>query len=291
MRRTLLTLISCTLYLVLGAGCSQASVFSGERAYRDVRIQCEFGPRVPGSEASRKTVGYISRELRRAGWAVEQQEFSYGQGGQGAITLRNVIGRRGQGPLVILGAHYDCRSRADRDRYDSSIPVPGANDGASGVAVLLELARSLDSSRLRNEVWLVFFDAEDQGELEGWPWSVGARHMAANLTRRPEMVIIVDMVGDADQQIHWEYQSTRWLSERVWSVAASLGYGAYFLPSYKHSLTDDHTPFLERAIPAIDIIDFDYPSWHTTADTPDKVSAASLERVGRTLEILLESAS
>ena len=112
--------------------------------------------------------------------------------------------------------------------------------------------------------------------------------MAANLQQRPEYVVIVDMIGDADQQIFWEWSSTRQLSERIWSVAARLGYNRHFIPSYKHSVMDDHTPFLERAIPAVDIIDFDYPPWHTTADTTDKVSAASLERVGRVIQCLLE---
>jgi len=127
--------------------------------------------------------------------------------------------------------------------------------------------------------------------LDGWPWSVGAGHVAANLVQEPEFVIVVDMVGDADQRFYWERSSTPWLSQRVWELAARLGYGDYFVPSYKHHVTDDHTPFLERGIPALDIIDFDYHYWHTTADTPDKVSAASLERVGRVVECLLESCS
>ena len=284
-RETGLPLVLCLALALTGLpGCRRAAEFNGDRAYRDVVAQCQLGPRVPGSTASRKTGEYILRELRRAGWQTERQEFTYR-----GVELQNVIGRKGKGPLVIVGAHYDCRAHADRDPTDRRAPVPGANDGASGVAVLLELARSLDANRLHNEVWLAFFDAEDQGDIDGWPWSVGARQVAANLTQRPEFVIVVDMVGDKDQQLHWEWMSTRWLSERVWALAAEMGYQTHFVPDYKHSITDDHVPFLERALPAIDIIDFDYPPWHTTDDTPDKVSAASLERVGRVLERLLES--
>ena len=96
------------------------------------------------------------------------------------------------------------------------------------------------------------------------------------------------MVGDADQQIYWEWSSSRWLQEHVWGIAEDLGYGSVFISEYKHSVIDDHTPFLRHEIPAIDIIDFDYPYWHTSQDTEDKVSAESLERVGRVLEALLE---
>lgn len=277
-----LVVVSCLLL----TACGRSAGFDGVRAYRDVVQQCNFGARIPGSEASTKAADYFTHELRQAGWQVEQQAFTYRD-----VPLRNVIGQKGKGPLVIVGAHYDCRAKADRDHYDQLGAVPGANDGASGAAVLLELARLLNEGRLHNEVWLAFLDAEDQGELNGWPWSVGATHLADSLTRRPEYVVVVDMVGDSDQQLYWEWSSTRWLSERIWALAAQLKYGDYFMPNYKHSVLDDHTPFLQRAIPAVDIIDFDYPYWHTTADTTDKVSAASLERVGRVLETLLESRS
>jgi glutaminyl-peptide cyclotransferase len=98
-------------------------------------------------------------------------------------------------------------------------------------------------------------------------------------------------VGDADQQLYWEWSSTRWLQEQVWAVAHALGYHSVFIPQYKHSVFDDHVPFLYYDIPAIDIIDFDYPYWHTSQDTQDKVSPESLERVGRVLETLLEGES
>lgn len=169
--------------------------------------------------------------------------------------------------------------------------MPGANDGASGVAVLLELARILDIEKLRNEVWLVFFDAEDNGNLDGWEFSAGSEYMAAHLSAAPAQVVIVDMIGDADQVIYKERNSTPELQEQIWAIAARLGYEDQFVPKYKWSISDDHIPFLRRGYPAIDLIDFDYPFWHTTRDTIDKLSAESLERVGRVLQTYIEQDS
>ncbi len=260
--------------------------FDGEMAYRHLLAQVEIGPRPTGSKAGRATGDFIMAQLNKAGWPVESQKFIF-KGVEG----RNIIGRRGSGPIIILGAHYDTRPAADHDPNPAqrSQWIDGANDGASGVAVLLELARTLESGRLKNEVWLTFFDAEDRGGLDGWPFSVGARHMAENLAVNPQSVIIIDMVGDAKQNIFFERYSTAALQNEVWAVAAELGYEAHFIPQPRTAIIDDHIPFLERNIPAIDIIDFDYPYWHTLADTPDKVTPASLERVGRTLEVWLES--
>jgi Zn-dependent M28 family amino/carboxypeptidase len=229
----------------------------------------------------------IVAELEKAGWQAEAQEFFFR-----GVRGRNIIGRRAgsSGPIIILGAHYDTRPAADQDPVTALHDewIEGANDGASGVAVLLELARVLEADKLKNEVWLAFFDAEDRGRLDGWPFSVGARHMAENLTINPQSVIVVDMIGDADQQLYYELNSDQALTQEIWAVAAELGYQDHFIPQPKHTLIDDHIPFLERLIPAVDIIDFDYPYWHTVEDTADKVSPESLERVGRTLEVWLE---
>jgi Zn-dependent M28 family amino/carboxypeptidase len=220
----------------------------------------------------------MQAELEAAGWQVEVQE---------AIVMghpiQNLVARRGDAaPQVILGAHYDCRIAADRDPGPGKdAPVPGANDGASGVAVLLELARTLPRNTV--PVWLVFFDAEDNGGLPGWDWILGSRAFAPTLTSAPRAVVIVDMIGDADLDIYRELNSTPALVDEVWAQADALGYGQFFRPEGKHSMLDDHTPFLEAGLPAVDIIDFDYPYWHTAADTADKVSPQSLEVVGRTL--------
>ncbi len=246
--------------------------------------QCDLGPRPTGSEAGWATGDYIIAELKEQGWSVETQEFTFK-----GVRGRNILARQGKGPAVILGAHYDTRPYADHDPVDKDQSILGANDGASGVAVLLELARTLDKGKLRNEVTLAFFDAEDRGRLDGWPFSVGAQYMAYNLDFEPEYVIVLDMIGDAQQDIYWEKSSDRSLMERIWSIAAELGYEDQFIPQYKWAITDDHTPFLKRGLRAVDIIDFDYPHWHTAQDTPDKVSPESLERVGRVLEKLFET--
>lgn len=265
--------------------------FSGSQAFRHVEAQMNLGPRVTGSAANRAAGDYIAAELSKFGWETESQSFTY----QGT-PVRSIIGRanRGAGPIIILGAHYDTRRRADRDKSHPDLPVPGANDGASGVAVLLELARVLKFRQTPYEVWLAFFDAEDDGGLDGWDWIVGSTYMAEHLTVNPQAMVLVDMVGDSDQQFFIERNSDAALSSRIWAVAGKLGYGAIFNPQPRYALQDDHVPFARRGIPAADIIDFDYGPgnsyWHTTADTIDKVSSASLERVGRTLVAFLQTA-
>jgi glutaminyl-peptide cyclotransferase len=274
--------------LLFGAGglasCRPADLtFSGSRALDHVAAQCEIGPRSVGSEGALRTRRYILSELAKLDWATSTQEFAFR-----GVSGSNVIASKGSGPLVLLGAHYDTRSKADRDLLSPTAPVPGANDGASGVAVLLELARTLDVAKARTEVRLVFFDAEDQGNLDGWPFSVGATHAAQQLDIDPLAVVVVDMIGDSDQQIFLERNSDAELMGTLWQTAAGLGYGEYFVPEYGYAIMDDHIPFRQKGWVAVDIIDFDYPFWHTTQDTLDKVSAESLERVGRVLEVWLE---
>lgn len=263
------------------------ATFDGVRALEHAEAQMAFGPRPTGSQAHFLTGDYIVEQLELAGWQTEVQTFTY-QGVEG----RNIIGKSHAGepqrPVFLLGAHYDTRLRADQDPARPLNPVPGANDGASGVAVLLELAFVLDLDTIEGEVWLVFFDAEDNGRLDGWDWIVGSSYFAEHLTVEPAFVVIVDMVGDADQQLYYESNSDRQLMERLWDVGGQLGYGDVFVEEYRYSMLDDHSPFLERDIPAVDIIDFDYAYWHTTFDTLDKISAESLERVGTTLEVFME---
>jgi glutaminyl-peptide cyclotransferase len=277
-------IVVCLLTSLLGCQKKPDAHFDGKHALTYVKAQCDLGPRPVGSEANRKTSDYIARELERNGWKVEFQEFAF----QG-YKLRNVIGKKGKGPLIVLGAHFDTRPLADKDPTDRSLPVPGANDGASGVAVLLELARTLDKRATdQAELWLAFFDGEDRGELNGWPWCVGSQQIAKSLTLRPEYVLVVDMVGDDDQRFYYEWTSTLWLQEKLWRIAAQLGYQQHFVPEHRYSILDDHTSFLQQGMNAAVVIDFDYPYWHTRYDTPDKISVDSLQRIGNVLEKLLE---
>jgi hypothetical protein len=256
------------------------SRFSGDHAYAHVVNQVALGPRLVGSDAGWNAGEEIMHQLNKLDWEVDSQEFVFR-----GIKGRNIIARSGSGPIVMLGAHYDSRPTADREYQSESrhLPVPGANDGASGVAVLLEIARVLDVDSTGHQVWLAFFDAEDRGGIEDWPYSVGAGLMLDKLESAPEAVVIVDMVGDADQQIFFEKFSDRGLSAEIWEVAERLGYGAQIVPQLRHAVGDDHLPFIRAGIPAISMIDFDYRYWHTLEDTPDKLSPDSLERVGRTL--------
>nr|MDQ3004406.1 M28 family peptidase [Chloroflexota bacterium] len=243
--------------------------FDGQRAYADVQTQVAFGPRIPGTEGHAKIQEWIREELVNTGWQVEVQESeALGH------PIQNIIAKRNdQSPQIIFGAHYDSRMFADNDAdiANRSLPVPGANDGASGVAVLLELARTLPEDT--SPIWLVFFDAEDNGNIEGWDWILGSREFVKNNIMQPRAVVIVDMIGDADLNIYKERNSNAELTDQIWNTAKSLGYEDKFIPEYKHSMLDDHTPFVQAGLPAIDIIDFDYPSWHTMQDTADKVSA------------------
>lgn len=258
---------------------SASEAFNGERAYADVQTQAGMGPRTPGSQGHAQVREWMRRELENAGWIVEVHESE-----RLGHPIYNVIAKRNdEPPQVILGAHYDTRFIADRDPDESKRgePVPGANDGASGVAVLLELARTLPDDTI--PVWLVFFDAEDNGRIEGWDWILGSRAFIEETSVFPQAVVIVDMVGDADLNIHYEKNSDKTIRAEIWAAAARLGYGDAFIQDEKFDMLDDHTPFVEKSIPAVDIIDFDYAYWHTTADTPDKVSAESLSAVGDTL--------
>jgi glutaminyl-peptide cyclotransferase len=268
------------LFLALSS-CSSPSVsFNADRALADVEYQINLGPRTPGSDAHANFIQWLSSELESNGWEVSLQTTE-----RLGHPLTNIIAKRGSAkPWIILGAHYDSRLLADRSAKpeDQVVPVPGANDGASGVAVLLELARSLPAD-LDKEVWLVFFDLEDQGNIQGWDWILGSRAFVESLTSCPDKVVIVDMIGDAELDIPIEASSDPELIRELWDVAAQLGYQNYFLEKRGGSILDDHTPFLEAGIPAIDIIDFNYPYWHTIADTTDKVSANSLKVIGDTL--------
>ena len=254
--------------------------FDGQKAYQDVVYQVTLGPRTPGSPAHDNFITWASTELIQAGWMVEYQKTEMLN-----HPIRNIIASRGEkGPWLIIGAHYDSRMFADHDTDQSkrTQPVPGANDGASGAAVLLELARSLPVMEDR-KISLVFFDAEDQGRIKDWNWILGSRAYANALTTLPDAVVIVDMIGDKDLNVFIEKNSNTELVEEIWGTAEKLGYGEKIISTPKFSMLDDHTPFLEKGIKAVDLIDFDYPSWHTTLDTADKVSPDSLEVIGNTL--------
>ncbi len=253
--------------------------FDGGRAYQDVIEQVDIGARYPGSVGHEQVLAYLHEELLQSGWVVEEQIAVI----QGKEITNLIASRDDEQTYILLGAHYDNRIYADQDPVEPrrTSHVPGANDGGSGVAVLLELARTLP--KLQVSIRLVFFDAEDNGGIEDFDWVMGSRAYVRDIFPLPKAAIILDMIGDADLQIYYESNSDPVIREEIWRVADGLGYEEIFIKEERHSMLDDHTPFLEAGIPAVDLIDFDYPYWHTTEDSVDKVSADSLQVIGDTI--------
>lgn len=277
------------------AAGGRGTPFDGEAALEYVRAQVAFGPRIPNSGGHHRTGDWIQAHLERTADSVEVQPFTHVTEAGDTLHLRNFIGRFR--PLVtervLLLAHWDTRPRADQSANlaDQQRPVPGANDGASGVAVLLGVADVLAEMPPSLGVDLLFVDGEDYGRFTdpdggiGPDVLLGSRHYAASLPdgQFPLFAVLFDMVGDADLRIHQEGYSVSRAPEvvtRVWGVARDLGYEDVFAPTIRYTLTDDHVPLLDRGIRAIDVIDYDYAPWHTVEDTPDKVSARSLKIVG-----------
>lgn len=261
------------------------SSFDGERALKDIQAQLSFGPRFHGSPGHEKMVGWLQTNLESSGWQVEIQT-----GEMLGHTIKNVIAHRGsQNPAIILGAHYDTRMYADKDPNSAYLknPVPGANDGGSGVAVLLEIARVLPED-LPTDIWLVFFDAEDNGNISGWDWILGSQLFVQNLEHTPDVMVLLDMVGDKDLDIFVEKNSDPGYTAAIWKTAKELGYKSHFIAVARYAILDDHIPFIQAGIPAVDIIDFNYPYHHTVSDTLDKVSHQSLQVVGDTILVWLE---
>lgn len=262
---------------------------SGERAFRHLEAQVAFGARVPGSAAMLRCRAYLLAELSHHTEHVRAQAFRIADPyGPDSLHLVNLLAHfHPQRPdRVLVAAHYDSRPRADEDSGAArELPVPGANDGASGAAVLLELATALAAWDPAIGVDLVFFDGEDygaRGDLDYY--LLGSRHFARTMgAYRPRAVLLLDMVGDRDLRIPMEGYSSAAapdLVRLVFAVAESLQ-APGFVAVPGDTVYDDHVPFLQRGIPAIDLIDFDYPPWHTTGDLPHECSPASLESVAR----------
>lgn len=269
--------------LFLATACTQgknANNFSGDQAYQYLQTLLGFGPRIPGNTGRENAAAYIKTTLEENAWSVTLQDFQFDE-----TPLQNIIAKKGNGDtLIIVGTHYDTRAVSDQDSdvEKQDDPVPGANDGGSGTAVLLELSRVLEVPE-NTELWLVFFDAEDQGNLNGWNWSIGADYFVHQLQDPPSKTLIIDMIGDEDLNIYQEKNSTQSLVNEIWNVVEDLKYQSFLIPQFKYAMMDDHLPFLNAGYSTALLIDFDYPYWHTTADTIDHVSSRSLQIVGDVL--------
>ncbi|NOY76584.1 MAG: M28 family peptidase [Calditrichaeota bacterium] len=279
---------------MIGASCSAQPIptFDGKRAYAYLVKQCDFGPRNPGSIGHRKAQAYLVKEFSKYTDRVRLQPFPFVNYKDNLhLTLHNIIASFGhKTPRILLAAHWDTRPWADQDPNpkNRNTPILGANDGASGVAVLLEIARHLKENPPPVGVDLALWDGEDSGrEGHSDEYLQGSRYFAQNKppSYDPEFSILLDMIGDRDLQIYEEGNSVSYAPEvvnRVWGMASKLGY-PQFIPTVRYTIVDDHLPLLEVGIPSIDVIDFDYPYWHTLGDTPDKCSAKSLKVVGQVL--------
>ena len=262
------------------------TTFNAKSAFAYLEKQCEFGPRVPGTTAHQETGVYLFAELEKYANEVVFQPFEFRHQDK-MVQMNNILARFGDdsGGKMLLAAHWDTRPFADRDPdpANRNTPIPGANDGASGVAVLLEIARVLKSKPPPTQVIIALFDGEDYGRTVSTMF-LGSTHFAENMDKwKADFGILLDMVGDRTLTLPMErysWNAARDLTEAIWRRAEELR-----LPAFEHRLgpaiMDDHLPLIQSGVPTIDIIDFDYPHWHTVEDTPDKCSAESLEIVGR----------
>jgi len=282
--------------------------FSGERALADLRAQVlapdgSIRHRVPGTSGNDEAARIVAENLTSLGWNVTFDRWS-GQYGCRDVPMHNVVAQRNgtSGRVVLLGAHYDTRpvAESDADAQNRTLPIPGAGDGASGVAVLLELARSLPPTS--DSVRLVFFDAEDGGDMgDGCTdWLLGSRHYAENLStaevRDIKAMVLVDLVSDPNMTLPRELATYTALGrgpqDHLYAIAGGLGQKAFSNETRvgeTYSIEDDHVPFRDRGIPAVDLIDLRpgsvFPEWHHTQhDDLDHVSARSLEAVGLVLQ-------
>jgi Zn-dependent M28 family amino/carboxypeptidase len=264
------------------ASTPAAPVFDSSRAWEHLRKQVGFGPRPAGSPALAETRRYIIDQLKAVGLTAEQQTF-VAKTPAGDISMTNIIaripGRRRE--RIILASHYDTK-RATNFRF------VGASDGASSTAVLLELARVLAAQRRTLTIELLFLDGE---EAVNWDWGTtgvdntyGSRHYVeaakkAGTLTSVKALVLLDMVGDRNLLIRRDLKSTPWLVDIVWSTAARLGHANVFSKETTE-VDDDHIAFMRAGVPSVDIIDLDYPEWHTAQDDLDHVSARSLQTVG-----------
>ncbi|HEY3414209.1 MAG TPA: M28 family peptidase [Armatimonadota bacterium] len=301
------------------SGCAGNVEFDGLRAMESLKKQVAFGPRVPATKAHDSCRDYLVAALKPNVDSVQLQHFQWTRRirpasyretlklpsnlpvpASATYPMDNIVavvkGTDGKDPGLLLCAHWDSRPTADNEAIpaDRLKPIDGANDGASGAAVLVELARVFHQKRPLSGVIFVLFDGEDLGP-DVANMLLGAAYYAKHpIPNKPREGILLDMIGDADLAIYKEGYSAdaaRELNDTVFKTAIRLGYTKQFRDEVRLTIDDDHIPLNLHGIKTIDLIDFDYPDaynmkttyWHTLKDTPDKCSAASLEAVGRTL--------
>lgn len=312
---TALSIVCLSVLMACGAGKSSsadtgsipdteksaiATCFSADSAYHYVKRQVGFGPRVPGSQAHTACGEWLAEELKKTGAGVTEQTSTLTTFDGVRIPMRNIFARINPEAedRILLFAHWDSRPWADQDPDSANHPKPidGANDGASGAGVLLELARALGETPVSVGVDILLCDAEDWGtENNDESWAMGARYFAGNPPAgnyMPKAAILVDMVGAPDATFMREYfsqQAAPALANEIWAIGNELGYGNMFVNRMGSAINDDHVEMIKAGIPAIDIIDYRegegfFPGWHTLSDNIDAISPTTLGAVGRVLE-------
>ncbi len=275
--------------------------FDADSSYSYVARQVEFGPRVPNTEAHRRCGEWLVGELKSRGLNVIEQRAQLKAFDGTMLNALNIFAQFNpeKEERVLLLAHWDSRPWADQDPDPANhkTPVDGANDGASGVGVILEIARQLALNSHDKGVDVLFVDAEDWGtQGDEHSWAMGARYFMEHLPVEnyvPREAILLDMVGGKDAVFCREYFSEKAaprLAQSLWGIAESLGYGSLFLNQFGGAITDDHVQLIEHGIPTVDIIEyhpedetgFD-PNWHTVNDTLDGIDKNTLQAVGETV--------
>ena len=295
--------LSLLAIVVLGA-CRdrepKAGKFDGEAALRYAKAQLDFGPRIPGTPGAQKAGDWIINEMKNRADTVIVQSWTHTTVDGRQVPMRNILARfRPQSTdRILYVTHWDTRPVSDGSSNpgERQLPVPGANDGASGVGLFVALGDALKKNPPNAGVDLLFVDGEDFGSFDDPNLAdvlIGARYFSKNPPDsgyKPIFGVLWDMIGDKDLVIKKEgysMQRAPEVVERVWSTAAELGYERVFIPVEQGAITDDHVPLLEAGYRVIDVIDLDYPDHHRPTDTIDKISARSLSIVGEVAEALL----
>jgi len=258
-----------------------APSFDSNKAWEHLRQLVGFGPRPAGSAAIEQSRTYIKSQLSAIGVPVTEQDWD-DQTPNGRVHMVNLIATipGASKNRLVIGGHYDTKKFPFR--------FVGANDGGSSAAFLIELARVLKARRNPLTIEILFLDGEEAViDWAGTDHTYGSRHYVAEAKRSGSLAslkafVLVDMIGDRDLQIKRDLNSTTWLTDVIWAAAQKQQLGAYFRPE-RVQIEDDHMPFMEAGVPSVDIIDLEYPAWHTAGDTLDAVSARSLQVVGDTL--------
>jgi glutaminyl-peptide cyclotransferase len=277
--KTIGSLLLCVAALCCGRD------FNGTRAFDFTAKAVSFGPRPPDSAANHKLQAYILAQLKTRGCALSEDAF-VAKAPQGPVPMKNIIckfaGRSGK--AIVFSGHYDTKT----------IPgFVGANDGGSSTGFLLEMAESLSGSARKDDVYLVFFDGEEAyGEWSDTNSLYGSRHLAEKwaeegMLKKVKALINVDMIGDKELSLAWNSGSSAPLQTLVWATAMRMGYAENF-PHTGGVTGDDHVPFIDRGVQALDLIDFEGDFWHTTRDTMDKLGAKSFQILGNVLMAVLK---